>query len=46
MNKCNFCYIAKNVNGKLVCPYGECLLSHEIIIDILDRLAKMKGGAE
>ena len=42
--KCDFCYISRNINGKLVCPYAECLLSHERIIEILDKIVKAKGG--
>ena len=44
--KCDFCHISRNINGKLVCPYAECLLSFELILEIMDRIAKMKGGAE
>lgn len=44
MNKCDFCYISKNIDGKCVCRYGECLLDQELILMILDKVAKMKGG--
>ena len=46
MNKCDFCYISKNIHGKCVCPYAECLLSQEVIFAILDKMAKIKGGTE
>ena len=46
MNKCDFCHISKNIDGKCVCPYAECLLPQELILAILDKVARMKGGAK
>lgn len=43
MNKCDFCYIAKNIDGKCVCRYAECILPQEVIFAILDKVTNMKG---
>ena len=43
MTKCDFCFISRNIDGKCVCRYGECLLPQEVILAILDKVAKLKG---
>ena len=42
MNKCDFCSYSKNINGKLVCPYMNCILSRSTIMAMLEKISESK----
>ena len=42
MNKCDFCPNSINKNGKIVCPWDECVLTSSKIREILDKLSKIE----
>lgn len=44
MVKCAFCTESVMKFGKLHCPWNGCIMAPSKIVDILDKLSKVKGA--